>query len=268
MGAAPPYGILWRVYPTLAGLPTHDLFVGLGVLAAVVVFVVEARRRGQTDERLAYVVLGALAGGAVFMRLGTWAQHLDLRQNASLAEQWLYGNRSILGGLLGAWLGVHVAKRVVGYPLRTGDLFAPAVALGMAIGRIGCLLTELPGTPTSLPWAVVLTPEQAAHIPHAVAGVGLHPSFAYEIVFHFAAFAAILWLRDRLDAPGELLTLYLVAYAGFRFMVEFVRGNEVVFAGLTRPQLFLAVCLPVAAWHVVRQIRRGTYQLAVVPRRS
>ena len=79
------------------------------------------------------------------MRLGTWLQHVDLRENASLAEQWAYGNRSILGGLVGAWLGVHVAKRLCGYQLRTGDLFAPAVALGMAVGRIGCLLTELPG---------------------------------------------------------------------------------------------------------------------------
>src|SRR3954447_1917824 len=134
--------MLRRVYPTLGGIATHDLFVGLGVLAALAVFVVEARRRGQADERVAYVVLGALAGGAVFMRLGTWAQHIDLRQNASLAEQWLYGNRSILGGLVGAWLGVHLAKRLCGYRLRTGDLFAPAVALGMAVGRIGCLLTE------------------------------------------------------------------------------------------------------------------------------
>src|SRR5690348_5771103 len=96
------------MFPTLGPLPTHDVFVGLGVLAAVAVFVAEARRRDQTDERIAYVVLGALVGGAVFMRLGTWLQHLDLRQNASLTEQWLYGNRSILGGLFGAWLGVHV----------------------------------------------------------------------------------------------------------------------------------------------------------------
>ncbi|MEO9220977.1 MAG: prolipoprotein diacylglyceryl transferase family protein, partial [Mycobacteriaceae bacterium] len=134
------------MFPTLGVVPTHALFVGLGVLAAVGVFVVEARRRQQTDEKIAYVVLGALIGGALFMRLGTWMQHVDLRQNASLVEQWLYGNRSILGGLFGAWLGVHIAKKIVGYDARTGDLFAPAVALGMAIGRIGCLLTELPGT--------------------------------------------------------------------------------------------------------------------------
>ncbi|TAL28000.1 MAG: diacylglyceryl transferase, partial [Phenylobacterium sp.] len=108
------------MYPTLGPVPTHELFVLLGVLAAGAVFAVEARRRGQTDERLAFVILGAVLGGAIFMRMGTWLQHVDLRDNASLAEQWLYGNRSILGGLVGAWLGVHVAKRLTGYRSRTG----------------------------------------------------------------------------------------------------------------------------------------------------
>ena len=126
---------------TISGVPAHGLFVGLGVVAAVAVFVIEARRRGHTDDRLLIVVTGALVGGALAMRLGTWLQHVDLRANASFAEQWAYGNRSVLSGLVGAWLGVHIAKRLCGYRLRTGDLFAPAVAIGMAVGRIGCLLT-------------------------------------------------------------------------------------------------------------------------------
>src|SRR5262245_51081523 len=127
--------------PTLAGLNTHDLFVALGVLAGTIVFVWEVRRRRVNDDRIWVVVAGTLLGGAVFARLGTWLEHLDLRRNASLLEQWLYGNRSILSGLVGAYLGALVAKRLVGYKERTGDLFAPAVALSMAIGRIGCLLT-------------------------------------------------------------------------------------------------------------------------------
>jgi phosphatidylglycerol---prolipoprotein diacylglyceryl transferase len=247
--------------PTLLGSPTvtHDVFVALGVLAATLVFVAEVQRRGITDDRIWAVVAGALLGGAVFARLGTWLEHLDPRRNASLVEQWLYGNRSILSGLVGAYAGAVLVKRLVGYRERTGDLFAPAVALGMATGRIGCLLTELPGTPTSLPWGITLSDEQAARIPHGVSGIALHPSFAYEIAFQIAAFAALLWLRGRIREQGELFKLYLVSYAVFRFLVEFVRGNEVAFAGLTRPQLFLAVCLPLAAWHVVRQIRRGVY---------
>ena len=252
------------MYPDLEPLigvpvPTHGLFVALGVLVAGAVFVSEARRRGQTDERILYVVLGALVGGAVFMRLGTWMQHVDLRQNASLAEQWLYGNRSILGGLVGAWLGVHVAKRLVGYRLRTGDLFAPAVALGMAVGRIGCLLTELPGTPTGTGLGITLDQATADRL-GAPTGVPLHPSFVYEIVFHAAAFLVLwLWLRHRPVAPGETLTYYLAAYGVFRFVVEFVRGNEVAWAGLTRPQLFLLLTVPLllarVAWLVRRSVR-------------
>lgn len=253
------------VYPSLgliAGVPvsTHAVFVGLGVAAAVLVFVVEARRRRQTDERILYVVVGALLGGAVFMRLGTWMQHLDPRDNASLLEHWLYGSRSILGGLVGAWLGVHVAKRLVGYRVRTGDLFAPAVALGMAVGRIGCLLTELPGTPTGSSYGIAL--DQAAATRLGVeSGVRLHPSFLYEIVFHAVAFVLVwCWLRHRLAAPGETLTLYLAGYGVFRFVVEFVRGNDVVWEGLTRPQLFLLATVPLILARVAWQAHRGVYR--------
>ena len=254
------------MYPTLGPVPTHPLFVGLGVLAAITVFVVEARRRGQTDDKVVYVVLGAVVGGALFMRLGTWMQHLDLRQNATLAEQWLYGNRSILGGLFGAWLGVHVAKRLVGYRVRTGDLFAPAVALGMAIGRVGCLLTELPGTPTGTSFGIRLDAAAAARL-GAPAGVPLHPSFAYEIAFHAVAFAVLwCWLRHRPMAPGETLTLYLAAYGVFRFLVELVRGNEVAWLGLTRPQLFLLVTVPLLLARVAWQARRGAYSSAAAGR--
>jgi phosphatidylglycerol:prolipoprotein diacylglycerol transferase len=255
------------VYPTLGdlvgaelGVDTHGFFVALGVLAAVVVFVHEARRRGHTDDRLLVVVTGALVGGALFMRMGTWLQHADLRENATLAEQWLYGNRSILGGLVGAWLGVHVAKRLCGYRWRTGDLFAPSVAIGMAVGRIGCLLTELPGTPTGSSWGITLDRAEAARL-GSPAGVALHPSFAYEIVFHLTAFAVIwLWLRRWSLPPGETFVLYVAAYGLFRFLVEFVRGNEVVWAGLTRPQLFLAVTVPFLVLRLVLRARAGAYR--------
>ena len=251
------------MFPTVGDLlgvpldvPTHGLFVALGVCVAAVVFVLEARRRGHTDERLLWVVVGALVGGGVLMRLGTWLQHVHLRENAGLAEQWLYGNRSVLGGLVGAWLGVHVAKRLVGYRLRTGDLFAPAVALGMAVGRVGCLLTEVPGTPTGTAYGIRLDAATAERL-GAPAGVALHPSFAYEIAFQLATFLALwLWLRHLPLAPGTTFVLYVAAYGVFRFLVEFVRGNEVAWHGLTRPQLFLAVTVPLVLLRVVVVLRR------------
>lgn len=243
--------------PTLWVFDTHSVFVGLGAAVAILVFVLEARRLGHTDERVAYIATGGLVGGAVFMRLGTWAQHLDPRANASLVEQWLYGNRSVLGGLLGAWLGVHVVKRLTGYRRRTGDVFAPAVAAGMAVGRVGCFLTEAPGTPTGAGWGMVLDPITAARV-GAPAGVALHPSFLYEIAFHALAFAVLWgWARHQQFAPGETFVAYIAAYAIFRFGVEFVRGNEVVWHGLTRPQLFLAVTAPLLVARVIWLVASG-----------
>lgn len=84
------------------------------------------------------------------MRVSGWAEHLDPALNPTLLEAWMFGSRSVLGGLTGAYAGVLIAKRLIGYREKTGDLFAPAVALGMAVGRIGCFLTEAPGRPTEL----------------------------------------------------------------------------------------------------------------------
>jgi phosphatidylglycerol:prolipoprotein diacylglycerol transferase len=239
-------------------VPTHGFFVGLGVLVAGVVFVLEARRRGALREESLVAVTGALVGGAVGMRLSGWAEHLDPDLNPSLLEAWMFGSRSVLGGLTGAYVGVLIAKRLIGYHGKTGDLFAPAVAAGMAVGRIGCLLTEAPGRPTGLPWGIH-APASVPECPGCQAGQAMHPSFVYEIVFHAAAFGALLWARGRVTRPGELFTLYVAAYAVFRFLVEFVRANETVWLDLTRPQWFLIPGLILLAVRLSYGYRRGYY---------
>lgn len=245
--------------PWMPPLGTHSVFVALGLLAAGVVFFVEKQRRGVTDPRIPYLVLGALAGAAILSRLGTWAQHLDPSQNLSFIDQLARGNASMLSALVGAWLGVHVAKRIVKYTARSGDLFAPAVALAMAVGRIGCLLTEKPGTPTDTGWGIVLDAEAAARV-GAPAGVPLHPSFVYEIAFHLVAFALLwFWLRHRPIAAGETLTLYIAAYGIFRFFIEFIRGNDIAWLGLTRPQLFLLVTIPLLLARITWMATRGKF---------
>lgn len=247
----------WRVGPVT--VPIHGLFVALGVLAALAVFVAEARRRGAVDEQSAVAVAGALVGGAIGMRLSGWARHLDFGANPSLTQAWQYGSRSILGGLVGAYLGVLIAKRIGGYRGKTGDLFAPAVALGMAIGRIGCHLTEAPGRPTGLPWGVH-APAGTPDCPGCLAGQAMHPSFIYEILFQLAAFAVLLWLRHRIDRPGELFVIYVAAYALFRFFVEFARANETVWLDLTRPQWFLLPSIALLGVRLRHGYRHGYYR--------
>lgn len=224
----------------------HGLFVGLGIAAALVLYAYEKRRRGLADDRLWVIAGMAVAFGGVGARLLTW----DPTRPAQLDLWWTEGNRSILAGLVAAWIGVELGKRVTGYRASTGDLFVAPVALAMVIGRVGCLLTEDPGTPTGGNWGLVLTPADAGRL-GGVAGVGLHPSFAYEIAFHAIALWLLLRYRNALPHPGDLFALYVAGYALFRFGVEFVRSNELVW-GLSRPQWFLLATLPLLGWRVWR----------------
>lgn len=246
-------------------VPTHSFFVVLGVAVGGCVFVAEARRRRLLDERMGWIVAGVLVGAVLGAHLATLWRYVERAQDPSLAGAFLDGGKSVLGGLSGAYVGALVAKRAVGYRASTGDLFAPAVAIGMAIGRWGCFLTEQIGTPTSLPWGIRLDAATAARVPNCPwceSGVAMHPSFLYEIAFHAAMFVVLLRWRAR--GRTDLFKLYLLAYAAFRFAVEFVRGNEIVWHGLTRSQLFLIPALAVlGAWFWRRPARERRGALAI-----
>jgi phosphatidylglycerol:prolipoprotein diacylglycerol transferase len=236
----------------------HGAFVALGTVAAVALFLVEARRRRTLDDRLFIILTGSLFCGAVAAKLSTAWRYFAAAPDPTLIGALVYGGKSVLGGLAGAYIGAILTKRLIGYRASTGDVFAPAVALGIGIGRFGCLLTETPGTPTGLAWGVTVNAARAAAIPGfppAWIGVPLHPSFVYEIVFHFAMLGVLLRLRRRPELRGELFKVYLLAYATFRFLIEFVRGNEVVWAGLTRSQLFLIPSTLLLAGYFVRRSR-------------
>ncbi len=256
------------MYPTLfrvAGLeiPTHEVFVLAGVAVALVVFHYESRRRATATPAMWSIAAGALLGGALLAKASTAWRLVADDGGATLTAIFVHGGKSIVGGLAGAYAGAVITKRLIGYRHKTGDVFAPAVALGIAVGRIGCFLTEQIGTPTSLPWGLVPPAHVAADIPNCPqcpTGVPLHPSFLYEIVFCAAMFGVLVWLRDRVPVPGELFKIFLLGYGTFRFGVEFVRGNEVMAAGLTGTQLFLAVTMPILVGYFVRQFRIGAYR--------
>jgi prolipoprotein diacylglyceryltransferase len=139
------------------------------------------------------------------------------------------------------------------------------VALGIAVGRIGCFFTEQIGTTTAMPWGITPPATAAAQIPNCpqcLLGVPLHPSFLYEIAFCLAAFVALVAIRDRIPVAGDLFKAFLLGYGLFRFGVEFVRGNDVLALGLTGTQLFLAMTLPLLIAYFGRQVWRGAYRSA------
>jgi prolipoprotein diacylglyceryltransferase len=218
------------------------VFVLLGVIVATILYLRAARRAGRLDDAHLAVLSGALIGGVLFAKLGVVWRYLGDGAGHSLADLALRGGQSVLGGLAGAYLGAIAIKRIIGLRRSTGELFAAPVALGIALGRIGCLLTEIPGRPADLPWSVTVDAAHAATIPGfppAWIGRPLHPSFAYEIAFHLAAFVLLVRLgRNPAWAP-DLFKIYLALYAPVRFLLEWTRANPPFALGLSGSQWFL-----------------------------
>jgi phosphatidylglycerol:prolipoprotein diacylglycerol transferase len=257
--------VLARIGPVT--VYTHDVFTLLGLAAGFALYYRALRRDGILDWRIGLISLAAIAGGALGARLLTSWEVLDEVNQAGLPLTYVltHGPKSILGGLAGGYVAIVLSKRALGYTLSTGDYYAAAIPLALAIGRVGCFLSELPlGTPTSLPWAMTVSPEAAAAFPRCPGcGGPMHPSMLYEIGFHLGAFTLIATRGPLLPVRGDTLKAYLLAYAIFRFGVEFVRGNEVQTLGLTGPQLVLIPLTALLVIHFARRLRSGAYRLPV-----
>lgn len=250
-------------------IPTHEFFMLAGFLVAGAVLYVTTRRAGRWDEGFTTLIAGALLGAALFAKAGaSWRYVIDAEHPTFLGV-WVYGGKSLLGGLAGAYVGVLVAKRIIGYRRSTGDLFVPAVALGLAVGRIGCFLTEQVGTPTSLPWGITLSPDVAAGVPNCpqcLTGVPMHPSFIYEITFLILLFAVLQFAVPRFGQEGDRFKLFLIVYGVFRFLIEFTRGNPTLWWGLSGSQAFLLFMSPLSVWAVVRMfLSRRRIPIAAEP---
>jgi prolipoprotein diacylglyceryltransferase len=260
------------MYPVLVqggpiGIGTHDFFTLLGLAVGVGLYYRSLRRDHMLDPRIVTISVAAIIGGALGARLVTSWEVIDEVQAAGLPLTYVitHGPKSIIGGLAGAYLAVVLAKRALGFTESTGDHYVIAVPLALAIGRVGCFLSELPlGTPTDLPWGMTVSAEAAAAFSRCPGCDGpMHPSMLYEIGFQLAAFAILWRLSPILPVRGDTLKAYLLAYGVFRFNVEWVRGNEVQFAGMTGPQLVLIPLIALLMIHFARQILSGVYRLPV-----
>ncbi len=109
----------------------------------------------------------------------------------------------------------------------TADAFVPGVALGHAIGRLGCFAAGCCwGHQTELPWAVTFTDPYAHDLVGVPLGIPLHPAQLYEFVALLAIFAALLAAWRRRGFAGQVLGLYLVLYGVARFALEFTRDRS------------------------------------------
>jgi phosphatidylglycerol:prolipoprotein diacylglycerol transferase len=167
------------------------------------------------------------------------------------------GGLAWYGGLIGGILAVVICARIKGFSLaRFVDIAAPAVILGLAIGRIGCTINgDACGTPTSLPWGIIYT-HPDAFIPWEMRGVATHPAPIYEIMWDMIIFATLWRLRGRLKPEGSMLLSLIAMYSFGRFFISWVRAEPEVLGPLHQAHIIsLVLFIAATALLIYRKVR-------------
>ena len=225
------------------------MFEALGYVVGYVLYRRARMRQGDAlgDERRWMVIAAAAVGALVGSRLLGLAEMAPVR-GMSWHDLLLPGGKTIVGGLLGGWLAVELAKRAMGLRARTGDLFAVPLCVGIAVGRVGCFFAGLAddtyGKATTLPWGVNFGD-----------GVRRHPTQIYEIVF----LIGLAWVLTRMGKnttppmraltrthewgtqisaactdcraryrEGTVFRVFLAAYLAWRLAIDFLKPQPLV----------------------------------------
>jgi len=221
----------------------------------------ELRRRQLNEEFAADIVIGAVVGGLIGAKL--WYVALT---GASLFER---GGFVWYGGFLGGAAGVLLAGARRHAPLRfTAEICAPALALGYALGRVGCFLVQDDyGIPTSLPWgmrfpdglpATTVANLEQLHV-HFPAGtdpatvLAVHPTQIYETVLMLLVFAWLWKRRQHGHATGWLFGVYVLCAGAERFLIEFLRAKDDRVLGAFTLAQAMSVALMLLGVYLIRR---------------
>ena len=215
----------------LSFLHTYGALVSLAFLAGLWTGRRLARRAGLDAEGVTnlgiYCGLAAIAGAkimAFIVELPYYAEHPgEIFSVATLqAGGVFYGG--LLAALAVAWWYLHKTRLPA---LATADVFAPGIALGHGIGRLGCFSAGCCwGVETHLPFAVTFTNPAANSLVGVPLGIPLHPTQLYESFAEFAAFGLLYRRIRKPHTAGSVIAMYLMLYPAVRFVVEFFRFHE------------------------------------------
>ena len=227
-------------------LPTYGFLVALGVLLGLWISVRNSERLGYNGD-LSWnlgilVVLCGIIGSKVLYIINDWSTYKDhLGDIFSIST--LQSGGVFSGGLLAAFAAAawYVHKHHMP-PLGTCDAFAPGLALGHAIGRVGCFAAGCCyGKETHHWWGVTFTNPLAASITGTPLGHPLEPTQLFESAVELANFFLLMWLLKRRKFDGQVFGAFLFIYGIARFFLEYLRddpGRGSVFGGaLTGTQL-------------------------------
>jgi prolipoprotein diacylglyceryl transferase len=231
----------------------------VGLAAAVAIAIRRWEAQGGSRALVYDVAMWAFPAGVIGGRL-----YFDLTSSGEVPAHW-WGPLAVWDGGMGIWGGIALGSAVGLWRLRRAgvspapfmDAAAPALLVGQAIGRIGNYFNqELFGGPTSLPWALQISP---AHRPAGYESFAtFHPTFLYELIWNLALAAFLVWLgRHRRIRPPGIFALYVAGYSAFRIFEESLRVDPAHHIFGLRLNFFVACALTVAGvvWFLASQRR-------------
>jgi len=238
---------VWGIRPvffTVSGytVNSYTVFVLLGLVAALLVYYLNTRAKSAGGNAL-YIAIAAATGGIIGAKVPIWVANLPAMLAQGADVEMLLSGRTIVGGIIGGVLAVYLTKRKLHITQRLGNYLVPSLCIGVFFGRIGCFLAGCCyGTATSLSWGVNFGD-----------GVLRHPTQLYEAIFVLGVFVYAQLMKEKYE-PGELFRRFMIAYFGWRFLVEFVRVNPVAVVGLTYYQI---VSLAVVVAYLFKNVFRN-----------
>jgi phosphatidylglycerol:prolipoprotein diacylglycerol transferase len=237
-------------------LPAYGLMVALGYLAAMLYLFRRSQafsfRKEDVADLVFYTVVAGMAGAKLFYAATYWTQlgPDTLSRAVYLLKTFQYGFVFYGGLVFGAAAFFFTARRRGLPALGAADLFAPALALGHAFGRVGCFLAGCcHGRPAPAgPFSVVFTDPSCEVAPNLL-GVPLYPSQLLEAGGNLLIFALLHRALGKRYRPGAVLALYAALYSVLRFLIEFLRGDDrgAAHFGLSPAQLISAAVFCAAA---------------------
>ena len=241
----------------------YGVMLSLAFLFSIALTAWEARKAGITVDNILdlaiYVIILAIVMSRVGYIVTNWA---DYSGNAASMMKIYEGGLSFHGGVVGGVLaGLWFCKRRGISPWVLGDAVAPALALGLAIGRIGCFFNACCyGRPTHSHVGVVF--------PALHDGVPRHPTQLYDLAFNLAIMALLIGPLKRFKRKdGDLMAFWLILSGVTRFIMEHYRRGETAIIwhlGLTMGQ-WLCIALVLGGVFLYSLKRKNNTEAADAP---
>jgi phosphatidylglycerol---prolipoprotein diacylglyceryl transferase len=241
---------------------SYGVLLAAAYLLGLQFALIRARSRGLDRERVMdlgiWIIISALVGAKLLLLIVDYRPFLA---NPRTIVDLLRSGGVFYGGLIAA---VTVALAYIWrhrMPMwTTTDVYAPGIALGHVVGRLGCLLAGCCfGRPTSVPWAVSFHDPNAFATSGTPLGVSLHPTQLYEAGAEALILVFLLAFERRgRPFPGRTFWSYMLLYGISRFIIEFYRGDPrgTVFDALSTSQFVSIILVPLSVVMLVLLSRR------------